>query len=706
HPNIARLIDGGTTADGFPFLVLEFVDGVRIDAYCHQHSLSTRARLELFVEICRAIQYAHEQGVVHRDIKPANILVTAGGRPKLLDFGIAKISEAGDSSTVTITQFRLATPQYASPEQLRGEPTTPASDIYSLGVLLYELLTGETPSSKGEHAVRPSSVARNRSWRETLDRIVLKCIEQHPAARYGSVSELITDVDRYLKGRKVRAKPGSRTFRLRLPIAGAAVVASLAAILFTRVPVWNGHDAAHQSMPKRLAVLPFHALGSRSDNDYLSVGLADAVITRLSNISQLAVRPTSSILKYATGEPDLRTTGHSLGVDAIVDGSIQETGGRLRLTVQLIRVTDGSSLWAETFNENAADLFTIEDSVSQKIAEKLALRLAVKEREELARRPTGDAAAYRDYLQGRYNAFRFTRQGLDQAIAYFDQAIARDPEYALAYAGLADAYTTASDWVLRPREALTKAESASRRAISLDNNLAEAHASLAHALMHQWKLAESAAEFRRALALNPNNTSIFFAYAEYLSAVGREDDAVAELRKALQIDPQSAEITGFIGWPLYLKGDYQGGLAAEDKAIRMDPNSWTPRMTRAYTLRALHRVPDAIAEFHKALDLNPDSSITLSGLGAAYADSGQRLEALRVLALLKEKSAKQYVSPMDIGFLEAALGNRDQAIEQFRKGYEDGSEMLLFPQVYERYYGVGKDPRFRQLMRRISRGRS
>lgn len=591
------------------------------------------------------------------------------------------------------------------PEQLHGKPTTPVSDIYSLGVLLYELLTGKTPSSRKDlEAKRPSTVTRNRSWRRTLDRIVAKCMQEDPAARYGSVRELMADVDRYLNGRRDLAKPNSRTASLALLTGGAAVTAALAAILFTRAFVWGGKNAPRQGMPKTLALLPFHPLGSRANNDYMGLGLADAVITRLSNISRLAVRPTSSVLKYGSWEPDLRTAGHNLGVDAIIDGSVQETGDRLRLTVQLVRVSDGSSLWAETFDENTADLFTIEDSVSQKIAQRLALRLAVNEREELARRPTADATAYRDYLQGRYSAFRFTRQGLDQAIAYFNQAIARDSKYALAYAGLADAYTTASDWILRPRQALPKAELAARRALELNDNLAEAHASLAHALMHEWKLAESATEFQRALALNPNNTSIFFAYSEYLCAVGREDEAVAQLHRGVEIDPQSAEIAGFIGWPLYVKEDYQGALAAEDRAIRMGPNFWTARMTRAYILRARHRLPEAIAEFRKAIDLNPDSSISLSGLGAAYADYGQRQEAFGVLAHLKNKSAQQYVSPMDIGFVEAALGNLDQASDDFRKGYEDGSEMLLFPQVHGRFYGIGKDPRFLLLVQQISRG--
>ncbi|MBV8898219.1 MAG: protein kinase [Acidobacteriaceae bacterium] len=705
HPNICRLIDGGTTAGGLPFLVLEFVDGTRIDAYCQEHSLDVPARLELFREVCEAVEYAHAQGIVHRDLKPANVLVSAGGKPKLLDFGIAKITEPGDSPTATATQFRLATPQYASPEQMRGQPTTPASDIYSLGVILYELLTGRSPSTDSDdEAHRPSKITGIRSWRRSLDRIAMKALREDAEARYVNVRDLISDLNLFLKGREVR--PDRRTrhtgyFPLR---TGFAALAAVIVILLIAAYGWRTYSKLQDSRPRTLAVLPFRTLTSPSGNEYLSVGLADALITRLSNISQLAVRPTSSILKYAAPTSDLRAAGQNLSVQAILEGSIQETGDRLRVTVQLIRVSDGRPLWAETFNEGASDLFALEDSVSQKVAQKLALRLAVNEREELTRRPTVDATAYRDYLQGRYSAFRFTRQGLDQAIDYFNRAIARDPEYALAYAGLSDAYTTASDWVLPPREALSKAESASRRALSLDDNLAEAHASLGHALMHEWKLSAAGAEFHRALALSPNNTSIYFAYSEYLSATEHEDDAVAQLRRALEIDPQSAEITAFMGWPLYLKPDYQGALEAEDKAIRIDPNLWTARMNRAYILRALHRLPEAIAEFRKALDLNPDSSITLSGLGAAYADSGDTQQAIRTLTALCDMSKRQYVSPMDIGFLEAALGHRDKAIGAFRKGYDDGSEMLLFSKIYGRYYGIGKDSRFQELVRRVNRG--
>ena len=253
-------------------------------------------------------------------------------------------------------------------------------------------------------------------------------------------------------------------------------------------------------------------------------------------------------------------------MEALLDGNVQQAGDRIRLTVQLIRVSDGRLLWAEAFDESSGGLFAVEDAVSARVAEALALHMAGEDKKVLARHPTENAEAYRNYLRGRYSEFRFTRQGLNQAVEYFNRAIALDPGYALAYAGLADAYTTSSDWVLPPREALPKAEAAARKALSFDDGLAEAHASLAHALMHEWKLTPSGSEFRRALSLNPNDTSIYFAYAEYLSALSRQDEAVAELNKALEIDPGSTEILSMVAWPCTSRETTKG--------------NWTPRIAQ------------------------------------------------------------------------------------------------------------------------------
>ncbi len=372
---------------------------------------------------------------------------------------------------------------------------------------------------------------------------------------------------------------------------------------------WRLYSAREHAATRSIAILPFRQLSAVPGDDYLGVGLADSVITRLSNIRQLIVRPTSSVLKYADLPTDGRAAGRDLGVDVLLDGNVQHVGDRIRVTVQLIRVNDGLLLWGQTFDESSDGLFAFEDSVSEKVAETLSFQLAGSEKQELARNYTENAEAYRNYLQGRFSEFRFTPAGMNQAIEYFNRAISLDPGYALAYAGLADAYTTASDWVLPPREALPKAEAAACKALSFDDNLAEAHASLAHALMHEWKLGPSGIEFHRALSLNPNDTSIYFAYAEYLTALGRYDESVAELNKALKIDPLSTDILFMMGWAFYLKGDYAGELDAANRAVRTDPQFWGGYLIEGSALAGMHRYPEAIAELQKGRALNPDSHL-------------------------------------------------------------------------------------------------
>ena len=473
-------------------------------------------------------------------------------------------------------------------------------------------------------------------------------------------------------------------------------VAALVAMLAVAIWVWRGRQIAR---PRSLAVLPFRQLTSPPGEEYLGLGVADAVITRLSNVRELVVRPTGSVLKYASAADPL-SAGRELNVEQLLSGSIQQEGDRVRVTVQLLRVKDGSPVWAESFDEPASGLFDVEDSVSSRVAEKMAIRLGGGEKQQLARHYTENVAAWRMYLKGRYAEFRFTREGKEQAIEYFHQAIGLDPGYAVAWAGLADAYTTASDWVLPPREALPKAEAAARKALSFDDRLAEAHSSLAHALMHQWRLKEAGVEFQRALSLTPNNTSIYFAYGEYLSALGKYDESVTAVKQALKLDPLDPAMIDMWGWPVYLKGDYRAALNLMDEAQRLDPSFWVTYMYRAYNLMQLGRYAEAVPQFEKASSLNPESTINLSGLGATYARWGRPKDALAILARLNDMSQHQYVSPMDIAYVYAWLGDRDRAIEYLNRGYRDQSEMLLFLQLYA-VGGLDKDPRFRELQQKI-----
>ena len=494
-----------------------------------------------------------------------------------------------------------------------------------------------------------------------------------------------------------RERKGSR-------LAVAVIALVLAGVAVAAFILWRRRQAGESAPPQSLAVLPFRQLTALPGEEYFGVGLADAVITRLSNVRELVVRPTDAVLRYAGSPADPVAAGRELKVEAVLTGSVQQAAGRIRVTVQLNRVADGRPLWAETFDETPAGLFDVEDSVSSQVAETMVLHLGGAEKAQLARHYTENVEAWRDYLQGRYAEFQFTREGMDKAIEHFHHALALDPGYAIAWAGLADAYTTASDWVLPPREALPKAEAAARKALSFDDRLAEAHGSLGHALMHEWRLKEAGSEFQRALSLNPNNTSIYFAWSEYLSAVGRYDEGVAELKKARQLDPLSPALPTMVSWCLYLKGDYAGAVQAADSAIGLDSGFWFAYMENGYNWLALGRYSEAIAQFEKAISLNPESTISLSGLAGAYARAGRRDEALAVIARMNDMSKRQYVAPVDYAFIYAALGERDRALEYLQRGYADQSEMMLYLKLYGQYAGLRDDPRFRELERRVRPG--
>ena len=372
------------------------------------------------------------------------------------------------------------------------------------------------------------------------------------------------------EGREPKTIPTSAGPVRRRWIAAASLMLILLAA-GTATAWWyirRNQEPTHHS----IAVLPFQPLIAGTDQEHLGLGMADAVITRLSGIHQLPVGPTDVVIRYDDPKVDPLQAAREMGVDTVLTGKTQKSGDRVRVTVQMVRVSDGRVLWARTFDQSYNGIFAVEDSISEEVAQALALNLAEEEKQQLQRHYTDNIDAYRNYLQGRYAEFTFTREGMNNAIRYFNNAIADDPGYALAYAGLADAWTTESDWLIAPREALPKAETSARKAILFDDRLAEAHGALAHALLHEWRLAESDREFHTALALNPSNVSTYFAYSEYLMSVGHFDQAIGTMQKALTIDPLSPEINAFLAWDYYLKRDYPSCLATSRK-LQMFPGS-------------------------------------------------------------------------------------------------------------------------------------
>ncbi|MGD0629751.1 MAG: winged helix-turn-helix domain-containing protein [Terracidiphilus sp.] len=496
------------------------------------------------------------------------------------------------------------------------------------------------------------------------------------------------------------APPRSSRAQISVALAGLVLVLCLA---LAGAYLWRHRQAGSTAdQPGRsLAVLPFQPLGAGADDEHLGLGMADAVITKLSNLRQLQVRPTDVAIRYADPKTDPMQAAREMGVDSVLTGKTQKSGDRIRVTVQLLRVRDGRPLWAQSFDEKYSGIFSVEDSISEKVVQALAVNLASQDKLRLERHYTENIDAYRNYLEGRYEEFAFTRDGMNKAIEYFNDAIADDPSYALAYAGLADAYTTEADWLLAPSEALPKAEAAARKALAFDDNLAEGHAALAHALLHEWRLAESNKEFHTALLLNPGSVSTYFAYGEYLASIGQPDEAIAAGKKALAIDPLSPEINSFMAWDYYLRRDYDGCLATSKKAMQMFPDFWVPHMTAGMCYSIKSQFPEAIDEYKKALAMNPDATYAQAGVGICLAKSGDRTGALKAIEQLKAMSGQSYVSPAYIGLVYQALGDTDAEFAWYAKAYDDRAEWLLWLTVDPVYDSQRNDPRFLALVRRV-----
>jgi serine/threonine protein kinase/tetratricopeptide (TPR) repeat protein len=760
HPHIARLLDGGSTDDGLPYFVMDYIEGLPVDVYCDTHHLSITRRLELFRTVCSAVQYAHQHGVIHRDLKPRNILVTVDGAPKLLDFGIAKVlnPEAG-SATVGTTIGRPLTPAYASPEQVRGEEITPASDIYSLGVMLYELLAGHHPYRLQSHtpqelervicgqepekpstsvsrieeipladdgrqiAITPGSVSEARGDQPDklrhrlagdLDNIVLTALRKDPGRRYSSVEQFSDDVRRHLEGLPVTAHKDTLTYRtakfVRRNRPGVITAASSLRVILALIGFGPysarradllqilSAPAATGILVKSLAVLPFQPLAGNPRDQILESGMADALITKLSNIRQLAVRPTQSVLKYGGPAQDPLVAGRELRVDALLVGGVQRAGDQIRLSVQLISARDGSVLWAEKFDGEST---AFEDAIATRVARALALRLTDAERARLARRDTNNPAALREYMIGRFYWHQFG-PAVKQALQHFETAVVLDPGYALAHAGVADAYTSFAAYrILSPRDAYPKARAAAEKALKLDPEFSEAHSTLALvSLYHEWNWPDAERAFRRAILLKPENAEARTRYALALAWFERFDEAVVEIRRAGAVDPLLRRINANAGQILYHAQRYDQAVEELRRGLNLDPNfflnhqhlGWVYVQTRAYD--------SAIAAFRKAIDLNAGSQVE-ADLAHAYAVSGRTADARKTLKDLLERSTRTYISPFDIAVVYVGLGDRDQAFVWLEKAYEERARPMLGLKVNPRLDPLRSDPRFADLLRRV-----
>ncbi|PYT32956.1 MAG: hypothetical protein DMG58_09170 [Acidobacteria bacterium] len=683
HAYIARLLDGGTTEDGLPYFVMEYVDGKPIHRYCEDSQLPVAERLKLFEKVCEAVAYAHDHQVIHRDLKPGNILVTPDGAPKLLDFGIAKLLDPdvpAHSAEPTTAGFRMMTPAYASPEQLRGEPATAASDVYSLGVLLYEVLTGRRPERYGAGG---SAYVSSAILDGGLENILGKVLREDPGERYLSVGDLAVDVRRHLAGQPVSATP------------------------YSTQGVPTGQEADRSTGPKSIAVLPFQPLGAADKSDeYLGVGMADALITRLSNIRRMVVRPTSSVLRYAQGDHDLIAAARALDVHYILDGRIRRAGDRIRVTVQLVRGRDGAPLWAAKFDEKFTDILNIEDSLSEQLAQAIVHRLTEEERDLLHKRGTDNAQAYQLYLKGRYYWSSSTEEGLSKALLAFSEALALDPHFALAQSGIADYYNWLGVWnMLPPSECFASAKDAALKALKLDPTLAEAHNSLAFAtwaLDRDWNAAERG--FERAIQLNPDYATAHQWYSYLASTRGRHDEAIERIERAQRLNPLSPVLSVTAAFVYYNAGLFDRGIEELQRTARTDSRQFMVQQGFAWFYTQKRMYSEAVAAAERALALSPDNPLVLWTMASSLAAAGRPSEARAIIARMIELSETRYVSPFYFAVTYAVLGETEVALDWLEKAYESGDWWLVWMATEHRLAHVRQHPRFKELEQRIGLG--
>ncbi|MET0647123.1 MAG: protein kinase [Pyrinomonadaceae bacterium] len=764
HQNIARLLDGGTTDDGLPFFVMDYIDGLPINQFSDAHKLSTPERLRLFLKVCAAVSFAHLNLVIHRDLKPSNVLVMADGTPKLLDFGIAKLlnPEMG-ARTIdpTTLAMRLMTPEYASPEQVRGETVTMVSDVYSLGVLLYDLLTGHRPytfrsrspeevariiceqeperpsvavnlieviSSHGREPleITPDSVSRvrdgsleklRRQLSGSIDNIVLKALRKEPQRRYQSVEEFARDIQHYLEGRPVSAPA-------YFPVTAE-----------TRVG-----EAEPAAGAKSIAVLPFKTLSHEENRDeFLGMGMADAIITKLSNVGGIIVRPTSSVIKYFDGEQSAALAGHELDVNYVLDGRIQRGGERVRVTVQLVRTRDGAPLWAGKFDEKFTDFFAVEDAVSEKVAQALLPHLTGDGRADAApaREPgvstgdplkprttgptrmpasqgihttpttgprlTDDEEAHQLYVAGRYFATRRTADGLRQAVERLERAVERDPKFAMAWSELADCYAL-MNWYVEPPPAgaWEKAVAAALRAVEADDALAEAHASLGFVKLYyerDWEGAER--ELSRAVELKPESAVARRWHAFNLSAMGRHDEAVAEIERARECAPRSPVVATGVANVLFLAGRFDEAIEQCQRALELDPGSMSTHIVLRWCYERKGVCDEALAVYEQERAFAGDSPTTCAKYAHVLASCGRLDEARAELETITSKGEARGALCYEVAVVYSLLGDNVRALEWLGRAAEEHAVGLAFVRVDPRLDGLRGDARFTELLRRV-----
>jgi TolB-like protein/Flp pilus assembly protein TadD len=724
HPNITAVYDIGQH-DGAPYVVQELLEGETLRSVLSGGRLSPRKAIDYAIQIAHGLAAAHEKGIIHRDLKPENLFIAGDDRIKILDFGLAKLtrpepsrdaeSQAPTRPAETEPGVILGTLSYMSPEQVRGQPADPRSDLFSLGAVLYEMLMGRRAFSGSTPADTMSAVLKEEppdlheavAGLAGLDRIVSRCLQKRPESRFQSARDLAFALEETAAASALRSRTGVFVPRLsrkgRTAAIGAGLGVLILVLLATRPGLrrWLTGESGRARIVS-VAVLPLRDVSGAAGQEYFVDGMTEALTASLAQIGALKVISGTSAMQYKGTKKPLRQIARELGVDAVLEGSVARVGERVRITAQLIHAESDTHLWAKSLERDLRDVLALQGEVAREVARQIETELTAEEQARLAESRRIDSRAYEAYLLGRFFLGQGTEDGLKKAMDHFTRSLEIDQGYAAAHAGIANYYAILPFYSrLSPAEVLPKARAAAQRSLKLDDNLAEAHASLAYVLAYyEWDWTAAEREFRRAIALRPSSADAHFSYSRFLAAAGRPEEAIAEIRRAQELDPRSLLLKANRALLSYFRGQYDDALEELLEIRRLDPNFPVAPWGIGLAYEQKGMLTEAIAAIRQATSLSKSLNFQ-SSLGHALALSGRSEEARAILDRLGEQARQSYVPSYFFALIHAGLGEKDRAMEWLERAYQERSTVLAYLRLDPRLAALRSDPRFSSLLQRI-----